>query len=243
MKTLAKLLLLTLFAGFCFTACDPLPCTGIQLAPGDIEPFQGNECKPAVAVIGDSISSTYTWPTGPLAGQVAGNHDNVHATLGTDYWVSVDGISGSTLQTQTPNIDRYAALNPQPNIVVFELGTNDVNDWLDDSANHVQPPARRTLATWQTAMQATLNKFPNACIVAVNVNAHRGAGTPNLVYNASAIGLNSWLAAHVTRIVDWDTAVWNNRQANTPITVDGLHPNATGKQLLADMEKAQILTC
>jgi lysophospholipase L1-like esterase len=173
--------------------------------------------RPTVAVIGDSI--TFLSAAAIQAGLTA-HHDHVLIT----------GRIGYTAAQLAPDVADFARHNPQ--VVLFELGTNDVTQ---------SPAGVTSAAAYEQTMAGYRRDFPHACLIATTVGSHRPGAT---ALNAMAAQINTWLKATFTQVVDWDAYEWANRQAGH-VLVDGdfIHPNAAGQAALGALDQAAVTRC
>jgi hypothetical protein len=208
------------FAGMCIAlgVVGNVPSAAAQT----VEPYKGNAAGPRVAVIGDSI----TWQT----------KEEIHAWLDPDYYVSVDGRSGYTIQQQLPVADVYAAQIPRPSIIVINLGTNDMT---------------QAIPVWASGYQlgTMTGKFSSArCIVLVDINGNTGVTSWNVwaaQFNRDVIYTAAAWDTRI-RVVRWDQFVRSYYTAGQPygeLTTDLVHPTELGQYFLGSLIKDQVNAC
>ncbi len=170
-----------------------------------------------VAVIGDSITFL---AAADIRSGLAANGDHVLLT----------GRIGFTAAQVAPDVASFAAQHPR--VVLFELGTNDVTQSVTGATS---------AAAYERTMAGYIHDFGDACLIATTVSSHRS----DSVQDATAKAINTWLRAHFTHLVDWDTYEWAQRRAGHVIveTVDYVHPNNAGQQALAHLDVAAVNSC
>jgi len=173
--------------------------------------------RSTVAVIGDSI--TFLSAADIRAGLNA-DHDHILIT----------GRIGYTSAQLAPDVADFARHDPQ--VVLFELGTNDVTQ---------RPGGTTSAAAYEQTMAGYRRDFPHACLIATTVGSHRPAA-PAL--NRMATQINTWLKDTFTRVVDWDAYEWANRQAGHVLVADDfIHPNVAGQAALGALDQAAVRAC
>jgi hypothetical protein len=176
--------------------------------------------KPAVAVIGDSI----TYVSAPEIGDA----------LDGDWAPSIDGRPGFTVVDQLPAARALAADRPEQ--VVINLGTNDVTGTGD-------------LGTALAALAEMVALFPDAeCIHVVTVSELMRIDERNAPERAAAFneGVRALAATDPRlRVIDW-TETMQAAQAADPdlvLTDDTVHPSLEGQRLLADTYRDAVEAC
>jgi hypothetical protein len=168
-----------------------------------------------VAVVGDSISEQ--------------SAEQIEQVLGAENDVRIEARIGRTFESSQDEADAVAAESPE--IVIIELGTNDV--WTEQPLDAVSGE-----------IEEMLDKFSDACVIMVTVNEHtRNARSLDgtLFDNAHAHELNEEIRESTTRIVDW------NAEANTDpgryLDAGTVHPTPAGRSLLATLMDQAVETC
>jgi lysophospholipase L1-like esterase len=168
-----------------------------------------------VAVVGDSITFLST--------------NDIETALGSaGYDATVVGRIGKTAGDVHGDVD--AAARQHPDIVLFELGTNDATR----SAN-----GQGSALAFEMAMQHYIDELKGSCLVATTVTEHR----PSLIENRTAAAINAWIETHFTHVVDWDTYEWTRREAGVALVKDDVHPNGFGQAALAELDLDAVRQC
>lgn len=152
------------------------------------------------------------------------------AAFGKRYRLSLDAQHGARTAGVQPLIE--AAAEEPPDIVVINLGTNDV------ACDQVCADVRNVPAFDATVVDDRFDHFfklfpSSTCVIFVNINTHNPWWGP-----ARAVALNAHLATF-PHVVDWNGA-WQPGWFNLP---GDPHPNARGQQALIALISAQIATC
>jgi lysophospholipase L1-like esterase len=180
--------------------------------------YSGNSVNPTVADNGDSITNVSFQP--------------ISNTLSPDYYVDILGQDGFTIAQTLPELQTLLT-GPEgaPDDVILESGTNDV--------------FRRT-PTWQADLDTEASMVANTqCVIFVNVSSHADYfniqdGLPTMVPSINA-AMAEEVATHPNfHLLDWDAFI--DEPGNYRAYIDhshyglGVHPNAAGQQVLANME-------
>lgn len=190
-------------------------------SPGVVDiPAMGNRTLPTLHIFGDSTIVTST--------------DAILKRLGSQYRVGIDATNGGGLSDFVDRI--FTDAQQSPDAVVIGLGTNDAacgRDLCDrDDGFEVRPGFDSTRAEYLLEYFAKV--YPaSTCVVFVNVSTHNASWGPE---NAETIDEH---LATFPRVVDWDRA-W---QADWFDQADDPHPNAAGRQALAELIATQLSTC
>jgi GDSL-like Lipase/Acylhydrolase family len=177
----------------------------------EIDPSAGS-APVRVSVIGDSIT-------------FLSRHDISKALAGGHVQADVVGRIGHTAAEVRSDVQ--AAARRQPDVVVLELGTNDVTRGVD-------------LASFARTMTAYREAFPHACVLATTVSSHRGSTR----LDTGGAAVNDWLMHNFTYVIDWNTREFAARQAgNDMVPVDDVHPNPAGQAVLAELDVAGVRAC
>jgi hypothetical protein len=165
--------------------------------------------RPRVSVIGDSITFL--------------SEGAIHAALDSDHDVVVNGIPGIKVAGQLAAA-RQAALE-RPDVVVINLGTNDVL-------------SQREPADVTHDLQATASEFgPTSCVVFVNLTTL----VSNADFEQRATAVNRWISGQF-HVADWNSVVTEaGPLAN--VTTDTVHPTEHGQALLAQLIRQQVDAC
>ena len=162
-----------------------------------------------VVVLGDSI--TY------LSGAA------IHAALDPAYTVDVNGIPGIEVAGQQTSALKYA--QTQPDVVIINLGTNDVG-------------ARRDPSDVIRELGAMAAEFgPTTCVVLVTLTTH----VPSDDFEQRATAVNRWIRSQ-QHVADWDSAL----AATDPpaeLTTDTVHPTVEGQSVMAQLLQQQVDAC
>jgi hypothetical protein len=177
-----------------------------------------------VLVVGDSIT--------------AQSESEIHDALsGADLVPIVAGYAGhSALDTEITGRPTFGTVlddlvEEDPDIVILEAGTNDVNTISAGGA---------TVADFVSRMVSFRDLFPDACVAVTTVTTHRTSSG----FNATARSMNAGLAESFLRIVPWDETEWALREAGTMILQDDLiHPLPAGREVLAQLDVEAALAC
>lgn len=182
--------------------------------------YEGNTAGPKVALIGDSMFV--------LHGQtVQDNISNTHQTH----------RSSQSGATSIDMVDEAQAYYNEPNIAVVSLGINDAHQIANMGIGSIQN-------TYDNGFTHIRDAFTNAsCIVYLMVDE----SMPNQDFTTLE-SMNNWWRNHASywphryKLVDWNAAVaYFGGAAN--MTVDGVHPNTFGAQLVTDMLTEAIESC
>lgn len=150
--------------------------------------------------------------------------------FGQHYRVSIDAQSGIRTAGLEPHIE-VAAENP-PDIVVINLGTNDVI-CQGPCAQKLDVPAFDADVVNQR-FDHFFHLFPSStCVIFVNISTHNPLWAPG-----NAALLNAHLATF-PHVVDWNAA-WQPGWFD--LTGDP-HPNAAGQEALIALIRSQIAAC
>lgn len=157
----------------------------------------------------------------------------------------VSGING--IRSDERVVEAPALIAPTtPDVLVIELGTNDVGRFVRDNPNATDGQ-RDELARSVANNVSTLagNVEPAIpCIVVVNVSAN----TMSTELNQTAQAQNRALATWVERddqvhLADWDRLVSDELERGEPdgsMTTDMVHPTPLGSGKLADLVRSTI---
>ena len=168
----------------------------------------GRSHKGPVAVLGDSITAL--------------SNDTLHATLDGHYTISVIGKFGARTDEALDEATLLARADPEQAII--NLGTNDA---IQDV------PAERTGAN----LDKLVATFRGAtCIGLVTIDEQMTAF--GVSHRASAAAVNAQIrriadAVDTVSVIDWTQLVAGHGGV-AAMTTDGVHPNPTGMQVLAD---------
>lgn len=150
--------------------------------------------------------------------------------FGEKYRLSIDARHGVRTAGIEPIIE--AAAEVPPDVVVFNLGTNDATCGKKCAELRDVPEFDASLV--QRRFVRFYGLFPpSTCVIFVNINAHNPMWGP-----ANAAKLNAFLA-NFPHVVDWNGAWqpgWFDKQGDP-------HPNAQGQEALVALIGAQIATC
>lgn len=194
----------------------------VAMALGLTACYSGNSAGPKVAVNGDSITD--------LAG------GSINNTLSPNYYVDVQGQNGFTIGQTLPELQSLLT-DPQgaPNDVIVESGTNDV--------------LQQNFLWWVELNTEVSMLAGTQCVILVNVSGHAdflvglGGATP-MVPDINA-GIAQAVADHPNfHLLNWDAFMAQPGNyaayiAGPPFGL-GVHPNAAGEQVLANMEQAAL---
>jgi lysophospholipase L1-like esterase len=165
-----------------------------------------------VSVIGDSIT-------------FLSSRQITAALTGAGYRSQVVGRIGHTAAEVHRDVEAQA--RAEPDVVVFELGTNDVT-------------RGTAFATFARTMTTYRDAFPRSCVLATTVSAHRESAR----LDRTARAVNEWLGHHFARLVDWNSREFAERQRGDDLVpFDDVHPNAGGQALLAQLDLAAVRAC
>jgi lysophospholipase L1-like esterase len=192
----------------------------IHVEPG-LVPYTGT--GPTVAMLGDSVTFWSSSTIGPALGAAG-------------FRSSVSGIQGLTTLDATWAVDHYAAA--PPDVLVIELGTNDVSYMARGLPGY-------TMAEVQARLTALAARFPTSCVVVSTVSAHRSAAwRPEWqTYNERAVELDAWLHATFPHVLEWEQAVADALANGSTILVDEVHPNDAGIAVMAQLTAGAVASC
>lgn len=197
-----------------------------------------------VAFFGDSL--TASGATGLWHLQAGGYVDQVNALLRTPINVVSSGVGGNNwaLLDARVNTD-IVALNPQPSAVVITCAYNDFN----------QVTAIDTMiASFQSVVNKLKAGIPGVKIAVFNILSGANEQTPDpnaftvQKYNDATYRV---CALNNITLLDISTAKWAYEDLNNtphpgvtgaaggPLTLDSVHPNPTGKLLMASVAMAR----
>lgn len=177
--------------------------------------------KDRIAMIGDSITDVTA--------------SVFHEKLDGEHQLEVRAIGGKEVAEMMPAADELAPTAPDQ--VVINLGTNDVIHGKDMTAA-------------ATSLGAMTAKFAgNRCIHLVTINEGffstegKDLTTPARQLNQA---IRQLAQANGYRIVDWADIAAKYAAAGEPnghLTSDTIHPEAAGRQLLADAVRESVDAC
>lgn len=162
-----------------------------------------------VVVLGDSI--TYL------------SEAAIHAALDPAYTVEVNGIPGIEVAGQQSSALEYA--QTQPDVVIVNLGTNDVG-------------ARRDPSDVISDLGAMASEFdPTSCVVLVTLTTR----VPSDDFEQRAAAVNQWIRSQ-QHVADWDSALATT-DPPTQLTTDTVHPSVEGQSVMAELIQQQVDAC
>jgi lysophospholipase L1-like esterase len=123
-------------------------------------------------------------------------------------------------------------VDDDPDIVILEAGTNDINTISAGGASVADLVAR---------MGSFRDTFPQACVAVTTVTTHRD---DRVQFNMTATLVNAELRSAFLRVVPWDETEWALRQSGTTILQeDDIHPLPAGRQVLAELDTEAAQDC
>lgn len=178
--------------------------------------YMGGWMKPAVGIIGDSITEF--------------SQTAIENTLGTSVTYTISGQGGWTISEQMAGID--SALNdPEgaPADVLINLGTNDV------FTNNVN---------WQSDYNAMISAVQGrSCVILTTINTYADATRNNTIAIDINAAEQATVAAHSNfHILDWNSFLNQGDNRSTLLISDGIHPNSAGQVVLAQMYDTALVT-
>ena len=177
-----------------------------------------------VAFIGDSITNL----SGPTFRRVL-----VAQGYPEPFVSGINGIRADQRVTEAP-----ALLAPvHPDVLVIELGTNDVGQFAQDHPGADAATRDAHARTVAANVAALAGSTP--CVVIVNVSANTMSPVANDIARAENRALADWVI-HEPRahLADWDHVVADEFARGEPdgsMTSDTVHPTAHGADRLADL--------
>jgi lysophospholipase L1-like esterase len=192
----------------------------VLLAAACMSPFQGNLSGPRVAILSNSL---LTDPTGA----------HLEYFLGDTHQTSRLAIPGAR------SYDMVEAARDWANAVdvaVISLGTND--------AVAITSEGRTVGYTYDNGYTPIRDAFSNAsCIVFLTLDEQM----PSIRAGVNE-ELNRWWRIHALYwpdrylLADWNAAI-NYFGGYPAMTIDGIHPNAFGSQIMAEIIEDQVNRC
>ncbi len=179
--------------------------------------YVGNIAGARLAFIGDSITHQ--------------SATTLHERFDPDFLVRVSAVVGQRYNSMSGYADVIAATDP--NIVVLNLGTNEAS-----GIPNAMFPTLTTSEEAIAAMQAMVDRFPNACKVIVTVN--EGVIEHEDYRPEIAVALNDAIVAEADVVVDWSAAVSGDQLL---YVANGVHPTDPGKELLASLIADGVALC
>ncbi len=160
------------------------------------------------------------------------------ALTGAGFVPIVAGYSGysalDTAVTGRPTLGTVIGgfVDDDPDIVILEAGTNDINTISAGTASVADLVAR---------MASFRDTFPQACVAVTTVTTHRD---DRAQFNATATLVNAGLRSSFLRVVPWDETEWALRQSGTTILQDDdIHPLPAGRAVLAQLDSEAAQAC
>ena len=192
----------------------------VLLVPACMSPYQGNMTGPKVAILSDSLLAD---PTGA----------HLEFFLGDTHQTSRLAIPGATSYEMVQAARDWANA---VDIAVISLGTNDAFAITDRG---------QTIAnTYDNGYTPIRDAFSNAsCIVFLTLDEQM----PHVRDGVNA-ELNDWWRVHALywpdryRLADWNLTVAFFGGYGS-MTVDGVHPNPFGSQVMAEIIETQASQC
>lgn len=180
-----------------------------------------NTPGPKAAVVGDSMIGLSI----PV----------IDAALRPAYNESILGRIGFTVDGLQFFANKYAATGPD--VVAIDAGTNDAFEYDSDWNGLVEVGVQHTMIVTFAATK---------CVVWVNLNENMPTNAPGKDVIGHAKKFNAALRYWATqlpnlRIIDWNSTVIHYGSQN--ILLDGIHPNATGKTVLAHLIRGALDAC
>jgi|GEM_PF-2652565 lysophospholipase L1-like esterase len=177
-------------------------------APSTIGDYVGT--GPRVAVIGDSITFLSV--------------DAINAALRPRFAPGITAVIGIKTDAQLVTAKRYAATHPD--IVVIDLGTNDVTQ-------------HDAFESYRHELGSMVGLFPQSCVVVTTITTH----TPgDDAFAQRAAKYNEYLRTF-PHVADWDAVVGQALQAGQHILTDLVHPNPAGQRLYAGLVAQAVSAC
>ena len=190
------------------------------LAPGCMSPYQGNLSGPKVAILSDSLL------TDPTGGYLEFFLGDTHQTSR----LAICGVKSYEM------VQAARDWNNAVDVAVISLGTND--------ACAITTAGQTVANTFDNGYTPIRDAFSNAsCIVFLTLDEQMPGIRPGV--NKS---LNDWWRIHALywpdryRLADWNAAI-NYFGGYGSMTVDGVHPNAFGSQVMAEIIETQVNQC
>ena len=221
----------------------------VSCRPGTVEECNGT--VPTTAPV--TCPTTTTAPPRPLVVGVVGDSitaqsaSTIASTLtAAGYTPIVRGRSGLNSLEIAPTVDLFVP--EHPDIMIFELGTNDVTEIRYGVPMPDHPDRPATGQDTADRLKAYATKFPGACIAVTTVTTHR-TSAPNgpATWNKAAADIDAALHTGFRHVVEWNDAEWAQRTATPPVLLlqsDLIHPtDPAGRVFLAGLDKAMADTC
>jgi lysophospholipase L1-like esterase len=168
--------------------------------------------KPAVAVVGDSITF--------LA------RDDIGAALHGDYDADIQAVVGRRIDEMLPTIERVTG--NRPFAIVVNLGSNDALQ----AGSHPD---------WRAGFDRMLMLLaPQRCVLVTTINT-RLPGRADTQRVAGAINRALFVARREhsnVHVIDWNAAVQTN--GSTLLSTDDIHPSPAGQLMLASLIRAAL---
>lgn len=200
-------LIALLLASILLVACAP--------QKGEIAdpiPYKGTGEK-KVAVIGDSITLL-----------AAGGIEQKIQEKG--YRVYVDSTLGITTDQSLPVAQKIAP--GSPNIVVFNLGTNDVAQGL-------------SLPSIVSSYSKLVDNFPHSCVIIATITQtnHPDIAEPLNKLIRSEKGVRNYFGNQNIHVMDWESVL----QGHPEYVPDGVHPANDGLTVYTDLVSNSLDKC
>jgi len=223
----------------------------VACRPGTVGECNGT--VPTTEAVYCAATTTTTTPPRPLVVGVVGDSITaqsaavITSTLSAaGYTPAVRGKSGYDSIDIAATVDLF--LPQHPDVMIFELGTNDVTAirYGTPTADHPDRPATGQDTADRIAAYAA--KFPGACIAVTTVTTHRTSAPHGpATWNKAAQDIDVALHLGFRHVVEWNDAEWAQRNATPPVVLlqtDLIHPtNPDGQVFLAGLDRAMADTC